>query len=139
MNGDHGSTAIETGTLLVGTGDVRYDVTVGIENGEIQEVTDDTPSGDYAQSIDASDRVVMPGLIDAHVHLVYSGAPDDMDVSAYSDEYLSLRGAELARDALAAGVTTLGDAASKDNTILALRNTIDDGVTLGPRIKACGV
>ncbi|MDY6818407.1 MAG: amidohydrolase family protein [Halobacteriales archaeon] len=138
MNHTHGSTAIETGTLLVGTGDVRHDVTVGIEDGTIQEVTNGAPDGDYDRSIDASEQVLMPGLIDAHVHLVYPGDPDDMDVSAYSDEYLSLRGAELVRDALRAGVTTLGDAASKDNAILALRNAIDDGVTLGPRIKACG-
>ncbi|MFB6300552.1 MAG: amidohydrolase family protein [Halobacteriales archaeon] len=132
------STAINAGTLLVGTGEVRTDVTVGVADGMIREVTHEAPDGNYDRTIDARDQVVMPGLIDAHVHLVYTGDADDMDISRYSDEYLSLRGAELACDALHAGITTLGDAASKNNSILALRNAIDDGVTMGPRIKACG-
>ena len=132
------SHALRTGTVIVGDGTTIEDCTVGIEDGWIVEVTQGSPEGEYDEEHDVTDRVVMPGLIDAHVHLNYTGEPEDLDLTGLSDEYITLRGAEMARRALGVGVTTLADVAAKGHTTFALRNAIRDGVTLGPRIKACG-
>ncbi len=130
--------ALRAGTVIVGDGSTLDDCTIGIEDGWIVEVTPGGPDGDYEEVLDLTDRVVMPGLIDAHVHLMYTGEPEDLDLTGLSDEYLTLRCAEMARRALAVGVTTVADVAAKGNTTFALRNAIRDGVTLGPRVYACG-
>lgn len=133
-----GDIAIDVRKAITGTGTVFEDATLGIEDGRIAEIAAGTPSGAYEETKDMSDAVVMPGLVDAHVHLNYTGEPDDLDIADLSDEYLSLRAAREARKALDAGVTTLADVAARENTTFALRNAIQDGVTPGPQIKACG-
>ncbi|UCH37668.1 MAG: amidohydrolase family protein [Candidatus Bathyarchaeota archaeon] len=129
---------LRVGKLIVGNGTVREDTRIGIVNGRILEISDKPLTHTYENVEDVMNRIVMPGLIDAHVHLVYSGRPQDIDIRDRSHEYLTLRAAELSRKALKAGVTTLADAGGRGNTIFALRNAIKDGITLGPRIRACG-
>jgi len=130
--------ALRAGTVLIGTGEVLHDVTIGIEDGTIREITDGEPASSPSREIDCSDQVVMPGLIDAHVHLVYDGTLNDTVIRDQTNGYLSVRAAGLARDALRAGVTTLGDMACKKTTVAALRDAIADGAVTGPRIKTCG-
>lgn len=129
---------LHVGKLIVGNGNVFEDVRIGIVNGIIAEISEKPLTNIYEITEDATDRIVTPGLIDAHVHLVYSGRPQDVDIRDCSHEYLTLRAAELSRKALKAGITTLADAGGRGNTIFALRNAIKDGITLGPRIRTCG-
>jgi len=129
---------LRVGKLIVGNGKTLEGVYLGIQDGTITEISMEQLKRSYEKRIDASDRVVMPGLIDTHVHLVYSGKPQETDITNVSDEYLTLRAGELARRALRAGVTTIGDAGGRRNTIPALRDAIEDGVMLGPRIRASG-
>ena len=129
---------LKVGKLIVGNGVILDGVNIGIEDGVIKEVSKEPLVKTYETHMDASDKIVMPGLIDAHVHLVYSGKPDETDIRDLSDEYITLRAAELSRKALKAGVTTLADVGGRRNTIFALRNAINNGITLGPRILACG-
>ena len=85
-----GSLSVFAGNLIVGDGKVRENVHVGIENGIIKEVSD-KPLGDrYEEEVDYSGKYVMPGLIDAHVHIRYDpyGDPEKR-----SHEYQALRGA----------------------------------------------
>ena len=133
-----GSIQIDAGTVIVGDGSEHTDVQIGIQDNQIAEVTADGLQNSYDRTVDASDRVVMPGLIDAHVHLDYPADPDQLDITGLSDEYLALRAAELARDALRTGTTTLADVASRSTSIFSLRDAIADGVTLGPRLAVCG-
>jgi imidazolonepropionase-like amidohydrolase len=74
-----------------------------------------------AQVIDLKDRTVLPGLIDAHVHLTLAGDPDSN-----------------ARATLLAGFTTVADLGSAVGAGIRLRNRIAKGEVPGPRIVAAG-
>jgi imidazolonepropionase-like amidohydrolase len=130
-----GSLSLSVGKLIIGDGRTPENADVGIKDGEIVEVTTGRLGGEYEETVDLSDRVVMPGLIDAHVHIKYAGRPDPVEDS---DEYLAIRGVELARRALMAGVTSMADAGAVRNVAFAVRNAINDGVALGPRLFVCG-
>jgi len=129
------STGLTVGKLIVGNGDVIEGARIGIEEGRIVEVTTGSLKGSYEESLDLRDRIVMPGLIDAHVHIKYTGVPDPVE---YSDEYMTVRGVELARRALMAGCTSLVDAGAVRNVAFAARNAINNGATLGPRLFVSG-
>jgi imidazolonepropionase-like amidohydrolase len=72
---------------------------------------------------------VLPGLIDAHVHLVWpgDGTPAWTYTQSSSDAELLLRAAQNARQALCAGVTTLRDVGSRGRVVLDLRDAIQTG------------
>lgn len=129
------STGLTAGKLIVGNGDAIEGARIGIEDGRIVEVTTGRLEGSYEENLDLRDRVVMPGLIDAHVHIKYTGVPDPVE---YSDEYMTVRGVELARKALMAGCTSLVDAGAVRNVAFAARNAIDNGAALGPRLFVSG-
>ena len=85
---------------------------------------------------------LLPGLIDAHVHLAYSGNPargallaEGMDQS-YPE--VALRAAERARDSLCHGLTALRDMAAPGGAVIDLAAAIAGGDLVGPRIVACG-
>lgn len=126
---------IHVGTLIVGDGRVLEQVNLGLKDGLIEEVTDGELVNTYDRSLDLSNHTVMPGLIDAHVHIRYGPSSD---IPQKSDEYQALRGLENTRKALHAGVTTLGDAGAIRNVAFAVRNAINDGVALGPRLFVSG-
>jgi imidazolonepropionase-like amidohydrolase len=89
---------------------------------------------------DIQDRLVMPGLIDAHVHLCVLQAASETDTlleNLKASETLKvLHGARNAKETLLSGFTTVRDMGQGDN--LALRDAIERGVVPGPRIVACG-
>ena len=130
-----GSFELFAGTLIVGDGRVRENVHVGVIDGVIKEVSDKPLQQDYPESYDFAGKTVMPGLIDAHVHIRYdpSGDPEQR-----SDEYQALRGAENARKSLYCGVTSLGDAGAVGNVAFSVRNAVNNGVTTGPRLFVSG-
>ena len=76
---------------------------------------------------------VMPGFIDAHVHLAFPD-PD----APVADEVLEAGAAERAAAALAGGVTTVRDLGSADGIALELRDAVRAGRIPGPRILAAG-
>ena len=129
------SVELMAGKLIVGDGQVVEGVNLGIDGGVIREVSDGGLRGVYEESLDLTDRFVMPGLIDAHVHIRYGPKRDPVEPS---DEYQAIRGAENTRRALMAGVTSLADAGAVRNVAFAVRSAIDDGVTPGPRLFVCG-
>ena len=90
--------------------------------------------------LDVKKRLVMPGMIDAHIHLsVVDGCTqtDTLLENLRASESLKvLYGAKHASDTLHAGFTTVRDVGEGDNR--ALRDAIDRGVLPGPRIVACG-
>jgi imidazolonepropionase-like amidohydrolase len=74
-----------------------------------------------AQVIELKDRTVLPGLIDAHVHLTLAGDPDSN-----------------AHATLLAGFTTVADLGSAGGAGIRLRDRIAKGRVPGPRIIAAG-
>jgi imidazolonepropionase-like amidohydrolase len=90
--------------------------------------------GDVAQVIDAGGRVVLPGLIDAHVHVVASSH----DLSGLALQPPSLVSAESSRilhDMLQRGFTTVRDAAGAD---YGLQEAVERGLFEGPRLFIAG-
>ena len=82
---------------------------------------------------------LMPGLIDAHVHLTFCGCLSPRQTMMQeSNELLLLRAAENARNALLAGITTLRDCGDRGGVTFILREAITRGVIEGPRLLLSG-
>jgi len=111
---------------------------VVVSGTKIQAVGTNVNIPDNAQVIDLGDATLMPGFIDAHVHL-----SQESTRQWYHDWFNSLMrfpaeqamyGAHYAKATLEAGVTTVRDVGSTDYIALGLRNAIDAGVIPGPRM-----
>ncbi len=102
--------------------------------------TDREAIPDGFMAVDLSHLFVMPGLIDAHVHTGSSGEADGLAQSARATvgdiAFISLRNA---RQDLYAGFTTLRDAGSVGFADVALRNAINRGEVIGPRMVVAGI
>lgn len=85
--------------------------------------------------VNLQDKFVLPGLIDAHVHLLmlYKG-----DRATTTEGQNALHGAYNAKMTLEAGFTTVRDLGAPDSSIFALRDEINAGRIAGPRILAAG-
>jgi imidazolonepropionase-like amidohydrolase len=138
---------INVGKLIDGTGSApRKQVRLLVEEGRIADIVDAAGSTipEGAQVLEAGDRVVMPGMIDAHVHVMWSGDDTDQPIGTWDDLVSELAGTRAlkayvhARRDLEAGFTTIRDMASLDFVDIALRDAVDKGLVEGPRISACG-
>ncbi|MGM8212254.1 amidohydrolase family protein [Virgibacillus sp. W0430] len=120
--------------------DVIKDSYIVIEGDTITAIgqgTVETESGD--KIIDAKGKYVMPGLIDAHVHLVWDGSPDPMPVIEHlENDAVTLRAYKHALDYLKLGITTVRDVGSPDRTVLHVRDAINSQLLKGPTIVSAG-
>ena len=91
-----------------------------------------------AQVIDLSDRTVLPGLIDLHVHLTGDPGGDFWRATIDPDEWEVVVGAKNARITALAGFTTVREAGSGQHSAFALRRGTAQGLIPGPRIVAAG-
>src|SRR5690606_27373702 len=93
-----------------------------------------------AERIDAGGRTLLPGLINCHEHITWRRSRGSWDtrVVAKPAGWFIARGAGQSLISLAEGVTTIRDAGAKAGTAVALRDAIDDGLLLGPRMRVCG-
>jgi imidazolonepropionase-like amidohydrolase len=121
------------------------DATVVVEDGRIVDVLvgtgESAPPG--CRVVRLPGCTLLPGLIDAHVHLTFS--PDlaedgsvQADLSSLSAEQLMLRALRNARLALSGGVTTMRDLGGPGLTTLRLRDAIAGGEVVGPRLLVAG-
>ncbi|MFL5352971.1 amidohydrolase family protein [Archangium sp.] len=137
--------ALRAARLFDGKSDrVLADAVMLIEGSRIQAVGTglSIPSG--TRVIDLGDVTLLPGLIDAHSHLLL-----EVDAESGGDSLLStvaqrstaeraLLGAKLGHEMLEAGVTTVRDLGNSGlNGDVALRDAIQRGWVQGPRISAC--
>jgi imidazolonepropionase-like amidohydrolase len=97
------------------------------------------PSVDPAKHTDHSARFVMPGLIDVHVHLSYGEAKTEEDIDLFASlEFRALRGMEAAQRILRAGYTSICDPTTSGRVSPAIRDAIDAGLFVGPRLTCSG-
>ncbi len=87
-----------------------------------------------AQVIDAGDRVVLPGLIDAHVHVV-AASHDLVGLAQRAPSLLTAQSSQILREMLHRGFTTVRDAAGAD---FGLQEAVQRGLFEGPRLFIAG-
>jgi imidazolonepropionase-like amidohydrolase len=137
-----GVTMIHAGTLMDRPGRApRRNVTIMVRDGLIQSVQDGfTTAPPGARLIDLKDRFVLPGLIDSHVHLDSDRAGNEGFMAGFTDS-VALRSHEAAwnaRKTLEAGFTTVRNLGSADGVTIGLRDAINRGWGVGPRIVDAG-
>jgi imidazolonepropionase-like amidohydrolase len=90
-------------------------------------------------TLDLAGATIMPGLIDAHVHLVWDGSTDPVAQVDHDGEQLTVvRAAGHARAQLQAGITTVRDLGSNWDIAITLARAVDRGALDGPTIIASG-
>lgn len=133
--------AIKCGRLFDSTeACVKENMTILVEGEKIISV-EDTDSLDYEgyELIDLSDKFVMPGLVECHVHVSETGASDTFKINATQTigdaTLIALKNVQAQ---LLSGFTTLRNAGSPGFLDVSLRNAINKGLVHGPRIVASG-
>lgn len=134
---------LHVGHLIDGTGaPAETDQTILIEDERIVAVGPDgrVPRPAHARSLEFPTGTALPGLIDAHVHLVVPRSKGSMldDMQALSDDELVVLGAASAERFLRAGVTTIFDCGARGTTGFRIRDAISKGLVLGPRTLISG-
>lgn len=134
------TTLIRAGRLIDGTtSGVQRDQAISVDSGAITRVAPAAELPPDAEVIDLSTSTVLPGLIDCHVHLIFSASDYALgDVLADDDQQLLLRGVAAARRALRAGITTVRDLGGRGGVTFRLRDAIGKGLIAGPRVIAAG-
>ena len=109
-------------------------MTVVIEGDRIREVSPTRPPTGSAQIIDLGERILMPGLIDCHVHIVAVLASLGQNATL-PDSLVMARSIRLQHDMLMRGFTTVRDVGGADHGQV-MAST--EGTVLGPRLIIAG-
>ncbi|WP_429912695.1 amidohydrolase family protein [Glycocaulis sp.] len=133
-------TIIHAGHLIAVPGErVRNGASIIVRDGRIDSIEDGYVARDGAEIVDLTSHWVLPGLIDAHVHLLSERGPDSrIQPFTLSSADRAFIGTRHARRTLEAGFTTVQDVGGDLEAILALRNAIRNGDAVGPRMRVAG-
>jgi imidazolonepropionase-like amidohydrolase len=134
--------AIKFGKLVDGTGRVLTNAVVTVDDDRVRSVASGNvaiPSG--AEVIDLSRYTGIPGLIDAHTHITYywDGNTTPRYEPPRHPAITAFLAQENAQKALDAGVTTIRNLNSLDGIDLAMRDLINMGKMIGPRMFVSGL
>lgn len=113
--------------------------TVVISGNRVESVTSgavQSPSG--ARTIDLGDATLFPGFIDVHTHLTISAGGGGYEGLGISTPRAALIGAKNARLTLLAGFTTVRNVGAEGYADVALRDAINSGDVIGPRMQVSG-
>ena len=143
------ATAAVAETQIILAGNAIIDPAKGLAGPTIITVIDgkitDIQSGsalpalaEDTEIIDLGNKVVLPGLIDLHVHLTGDPGGDFRDEAVDPDEWGVVMGVKNAALTVKAGFTTVREAGSAQNTAFVLRRGTAEGKIVGPRIIAAG-
>jgi imidazolonepropionase-like amidohydrolase len=111
-----------------------------IEGERIAEVGSAVKHPSDAEVINLGDRTLMPGLIDAHVHLFLHPGAEDLQTVQESVPQRTIMATLAARDDLMAGFTAERDMGTEGagSADTAVRNAINAGLIPGPRLRISG-
>ncbi len=113
---------------------MRPGSTLVIEGERLVAVTQEPLQVDDAQVIDAGGRAVLPGLIDAHVHVV-AASHDLVGLALQPPSLVTAESGRIMREMLHRGFTTVRDAAGAD---FGLQEAVARGLFEGPRLFIAG-
>lgn len=133
-------TVIHCGNLIDGkANDVQPQMTIVVEGNKIISIEKGfTKPGSSDKLIDLSKKTVLPGLVDMHVHLEGETNKDqNLQRFTLNDADIAFRSTVFAKKTLLAGFTTVRDLGGSGVNI-ALRNAINQGLVVGPRIFTAG-
>ena len=125
-----GGPPIDSGAVLVHDGKI-------VSVGRAAEVS--APEGASVETHHYPGCTVLPGMVDCHTH--HNGFGDGRmgdDLTLLADEILTVQAARNARASLYSGVTTIRENGPKNVTMFRLRDSINAGLTIGPRMVLCG-
>ena len=111
-----------------------------VEGDRIVEVGTSVKRPTGAEVIDLGDRTLLPGLIDAHIHLFLHPGAEDLQTVQESVPQRTITATLAARDDLMAGFTAERDMGTEGagSADTAVRNAIDEGRIPGPRLRISG-
>ena len=115
-------------------GVLRPHATVVVQDELIADVLFGDVRIDDARIVDVGGRTLMPGLIDAHVH-VTSTVPDFMKLGMMPASLIAAQSKDIVEGMLARGFTTVRDAAGADHGMV---QAIEQGYFQGPRLFIAG-
>jgi imidazolonepropionase-like amidohydrolase len=127
--------------LDVASGKILSPGEVLVRGERIAEVGTSVMHPPDAEIIDLGDRTLMPGMIDAHVHLFLHPGNEGMQTVRESVPQRTIQATLAARADLMAGFTAerdMGTEGAGDAASTAVRNAINEGSIPGPRLRVCG-
>jgi imidazolonepropionase-like amidohydrolase len=117
-----------------GTQTVREGVSIVIEGDTVREVADQRATSASAQRIDLKGRSVLPGLIDAHCHVIVSDA-SLRNLAPVPLTLLAARAGVVMRGMLDRGFTSVRDTGGAE---WGLKQAVQEGALVGPRLFISG-
>ncbi|WP_152086749.1 Xaa-Pro dipeptidase [Pseudoalteromonas sp. A25] len=138
----HGQTTIINAKAYIDveTGKKFTNPSLLIEDNRIVRVAKqgDIKSPQGATIIDLSDKTLLPGLMDMHVHLTSDPADNFLAAQNYSIPRKTVKAVKNAHTTLMAGFTTVRNLGAPGYSVIATRDAINAGEIDGPRIYSAG-
>ncbi|MFT6098473.1 MAG: imidazolonepropionase-like amidohydrolase [Arenicella sp.] len=122
----------------VNTGKLVENPLITIDEGRITSIRSATANQFTGDVIDLRGMTILPGMIDMHVHLTSSSQEHGYKRLASSQTRAALRGVKHAKATLMAGVTTVRNLGAGGFIDVALRDSINAGDIVGPRLFVSG-
>ena len=135
------SIILKNASIIDGTGKAPYPGHVEIHEGKINSVCSDEKDlkSKNSASIDLKGKTLMPGLIDAHCHISFDEPKSNDELFFHRREGLAaIIAGTNALKVLQSGVTSFFDADSLYSVGVDLRDAIESGVIVGPRMAVGG-
>jgi imidazolonepropionase-like amidohydrolase len=134
-------TLINAGAMLdVESGKLTKDVAVLVENNRIIKIDKQgkLETSDNALVIDLTDKTILPGVMDMHVHLTVDAEENFLASRGNSVPRQTVKAVKNAQKTLMAGFTTVRNLGAAGYSVIAVRDGINAGEVPGPRIWAAG-
>ena len=109
-----------------------------VESGVIKKVTKNIPIKSEYEIIDLPNMTVLPGLMDAHVHLTGNTDLKGHEGISESSYLATIYGVKNAKETLMAGFTTVRNVGASNYSDVALRDGIEQKAIVGPTLLVSG-